>query len=287
MNKHRPWLYILGAVVLIGALGLSALGGAAITYLITRPTPVRAAIGFVQEQGGADAGLLIARVADDSPAAAAGLVRGDILLRVDDTEVNTFADLRGALAKREPGDTIVVTALHGDETRALEVTLGGADDRPYLGIMPCTCDVRNDDLRVPGPAWRFRDPESAVPFRELLGAEIIEIVPEGPAAEAGLAVGDVIVSVDGEDVGPGANLAEMIQAHAPGDTVELEIIAADADTAEDNAAHDVTVTLGAHPDDADAAYLGVRVRGFVRIERPERPGGPFNFDFNDLGRNDA
>jgi putative serine protease PepD len=53
------------------------------------------------------------------------------------------------------------------------------------------------------------------------GATIIEIVPGGPAAEAGLAVRDRIVSFDGKPVESGDALSGIILDRQPGDTIDV------------------------------------------------------------------
>jgi serine protease Do len=56
------------------------------------------------------------------------------------------------------------------------------------------------------------------------GAGIISVVPSGPAEDAGLEEGDVIVSFDGETIPDAAALGEAIRSHEPGDTVEFEVV---------------------------------------------------------------
>ena len=86
------------------------------------------------------------------------------------------------------------------------------------------------------------------------GALVIRVEPGGPADEAGLAGGDVIVAVDGTEIRDPVVLVDAIAALDPGDEVVLTVrdIAADGE-------HSVSVTLGEHPDDASKAYLGVRL----------------------------
>ena len=55
---------------------------------------------------GADPGVLVVRVEPGSPAASAGIVRGDIILSVDGRDVATGAEIRGAVTARKPGDTV-------------------------------------------------------------------------------------------------------------------------------------------------------------------------------------
>ncbi|MDQ6796514.1 MAG: S1C family serine protease [Actinomycetota bacterium] len=49
------------------------------------------------------------------------------------------------------------------------------------------------------------------------GARISGLVPDGPAESAGLAVGDVIVSIDGKPIDSPSALTALLHAHRPGD----------------------------------------------------------------------
>jgi S1-C subfamily serine protease len=54
------------------------------------------------------------------------------------------------------------------------------------------------------------------------GAMITEVSPDSPAADAGLEVGDVVVSLDGESVTSAEELVDAIRGHEAGDEVEIE-----------------------------------------------------------------
>ena len=55
------------------------------------------------------------------------------------------------------------------------------------------------------------------------GALLAEIVPGGPAEEAGLDSGDVVVAVDGKPVAGAQDLVNAVAGHEPGDRVTLEL----------------------------------------------------------------
>jgi S1-C subfamily serine protease len=66
-------------------------------------------------------GVLVMRVAPDSPAAAAGLARGDLLTVAGGREVRTAADLERAV--RRSRGRLAVGLLRGAEPLALDVQL--------------------------------------------------------------------------------------------------------------------------------------------------------------------
>ncbi len=66
------------------------------------------------------------------------------------------------------------------------------------------------------------------------------IFPDSPAADAGLQDGDIIVGVDGTQVGADADLSTLILPYAPGDTITLRIL-------RNNSVSEVEITLGELP----------------------------------------
>ncbi len=214
-------------------------------------------------QAGETDGVLVSSVAADSPAAKAGIVRGDIILDVDGTAVNSVAELSAALSDKAADDQVTVTVRHGDDVRELDVTLAEQNGRTYLGIVPC------------GPGMGMM-PQDHMTWNQavLEGAVIAEIVDDGPAAAAGLEVGERIVSVDGKAVDAENTLPDLIGAFKPGDDVTLEVASGtDAETRE------VSVTLAEHPDKEGAGYLGVRVAPAMQFRMDGTDGEEMPFRF--------
>jgi serine protease Do len=75
---------------------------------------LRAAVGLPERDG-----LLVREVAEGSPAAKAGLERGDLLVAAGDTPLGSVDALFEAL-EADP-DTLTLTVLRGAEERSVEV----------------------------------------------------------------------------------------------------------------------------------------------------------------------
>jgi serine protease Do len=69
-------------------------------------------------------GLLIRDVAGNSPAAAAGLARGDLIIAAAGQPIRTADDLFAALRAAASGGTVDLTVLRGTEERSVHVVLG-------------------------------------------------------------------------------------------------------------------------------------------------------------------
>ena len=83
---------------------------------------LRRAVGLPEVEG-----LLIREVAENSPAAHAGLAPGDLIVAVASQPVRTIDDLSAAL--RAAGDTIELNVLRGTDERSIQVALG-QDSQP-------------------------------------------------------------------------------------------------------------------------------------------------------------
>ena len=68
-------------------------------------------------------GLIVNLVLEGSPAAAAGLEKGDILARIDDRILVTPKQLQTLITKHKPGDHVEVTFIRRGEKRKVKVML--------------------------------------------------------------------------------------------------------------------------------------------------------------------
>jgi serine protease Do len=88
------------------------------------------------------------------------------------------------------------------------------------------------------------------------GARITRVVPESPAAEAGLEKGDIVIALDGEPIRGPQRLGKRVAEHEPGDRIRLDVLRDGGDLSLD-------VELGDHP--------GVIRLSGVRVPRAVAP----------------
>jgi serine protease Do len=84
----------------------------------------------------------------------------------------------------------------------------------------------------------------ALGMEKAKGALVGEVEPEGPAAKAGIAEGDVIVGVEKDEVAHANELPRLVARHAPGTKVTLRVL-------RDKNVRNVDVTLDALRDNGD------------------------------------
>ena len=71
-----------------------------------------------------ESGAIVGQVEPGSGADAAGVRRGDIIVRLGDDPIDNAGDLFGALRDYQPGDTVELTVVRDGEELTLDVTLG-------------------------------------------------------------------------------------------------------------------------------------------------------------------
>jgi S1-C subfamily serine protease len=65
----------------------------------------------------------VAEVAEDGAAAQNGFQEGDVITHIDNTPVNSLAEVRGVLKTKSPGDKVKVILVRNKENLTKTVTL--------------------------------------------------------------------------------------------------------------------------------------------------------------------
>jgi serine protease Do len=144
-------------------------------------------------------GALVAQVSPDSPAAAAGLEQGDVILTYNGAAIDNLRDLTSKVADTDPGTSAEVMVWRDGKEMSLNVEIGQLpsqdkvmaaaeqpDNTPKLGVSlaELTPDARQS-MNLP---------------EDVQGAVVTDVQPGSPAAQTGLQRGDVIVEADHKKV---------------------------------------------------------------------------------------
>jgi formylglycine-generating enzyme required for sulfatase activity/membrane-associated protease RseP (regulator of RpoE activity) len=192
-------------------------------------------------------GMVISAVMPDSPAAKAGLKQEDVIVAVDDQPVGSMKVLREIIAQSSPGAKVKVKFVRAGKPAEMEITLARLPEgsmtsneaptsvpvpRSYLGIgvNPLTPEL----AKAVGKAAMGKEGKGMV---------ISAVTPYGPAAKAGLKLGDVILAVNDQPVDSLEILRSIIAQDSPGTKVKVEYLR-DGNPAE------MEMTLGRLPNDS-------------------------------------
>ncbi len=137
----------------------------------------------------------------------------------------------GALADRQGRVVGVNTSIRTDGTTQGNLGVGFAIPSDTARLVADRI-VAGDPLESGFLGVSGQDPTSGAP-----GALVTEVVPDGPAADAGLRPGDLIVGIDGVPVLGMTELAARIRLSLPGTVVTLEVV-------HEGSSRTVDVTLG-------------------------------------------
>jgi serine protease Do len=142
-------------------------------------------------------GALVSDTTAGSPAARAGLKPGDVVVGLNSEPIETSSDLSGKVAMLAPGTKVDLQVMRDGAERKVEVTLGTFPDQAVSA---------EGEASTEGPigmSLRPVTPDFAATVDLPSGTKglfVAEVLTGSKAEAAGLRQGDVIVSVDGQDV---------------------------------------------------------------------------------------
>jgi membrane-associated protease RseP (regulator of RpoE activity) len=239
----------------------------------------------------AEGGARIESVVDDSAADEAGLEAGDIIVAFEGRTIRGPKALTNLLGEKEPGDEVSITVIRDGRERSFDVELGqrtGLLMHSPLGeafglVSPMhemlDCD-EDDDCTFSWSCagddcenWTV-DVGSFFGRRPMLGVQLVhvtdelrlhmggtenrgvlvsKVVSDSPAEDAGIAVGDLIVAVDGEPVEGAGDIREALVGNE-GASFDVEVI-------RDRRSMHIEVTLPERDNDEPSGPRALRLDG--------------------------
>jgi S1-C subfamily serine protease len=102
--------------------------GRAAAFLGVGTTAVTAALA--EEEGlSVESGAYVEDVTPDSGADNAGIEVGDVIVEIDGVAIDSSGDVQAGVRSNEPGDTVPIVIVRGDETMTVDATLGERPDQ--------------------------------------------------------------------------------------------------------------------------------------------------------------
>jgi Do/DeqQ family serine protease len=165
-------------------------------------------------------GALVSAVNQGSPAAAAGLKRGDVITSFNGEPITDSNGLRNQVASTLPGARVTLGVLRDGTQRTVSVKLGqlsptkvaqtAADEPAEGGRLGLTVE----------PLTSEKAKEQGLAVHK--GLVVVAVDPSGPAATAGFRPGDVIQEVNGKPVADAGALKSAVK--AAGDRPALVLV---------------------------------------------------------------
>jgi serine protease Do len=174
---------------------------------------------------------------EDSPAGAAGIQPGDVIIAVDSKPVERVGQLQQVIGFRKPGDVVKVeVARKGGIRKTFDVKLQALNDQPQVASSD---EGNNDNSSSPGGSVMNRLGISVEPVTpdlaqqlqlpgNMRGLLVTNVTPGGPSWETlyddpQRNGPDIILSVEGKPVKTEADLRNALKAEKPGSVVTLGI----------------------------------------------------------------
>ena len=181
-------------------------------------------------------GAKITEITENSAAEKAGLKKGDVITKLNDTKVENHEDIVGVIRKLKPEDKVSITYKRDDKENKATATLGkrktamafqspgGTFSMPHLEGLHGMEDFepfRGELGRTFAYGGRPRLGIKAQDTEDNKGVKVLDVAEESAAAKAGIKKGDVITEFDGKTVNTADALADA--AHASKDKAAFQV----------------------------------------------------------------
>ncbi|MEG0851711.1 MAG: PDZ domain-containing protein, partial [Flavobacterium sp.] len=154
-------------------------------------------------------GFYISKVSKNSGAEKAGLGKGDIIIKLDEQNISTYADLSGYINTKRPSDVIKVTYIREGKTKTVPVTLSKNEffSTEYKGM-----ELENIDV------------SDKKKFRIDYGVKIKNITNENLMQYQNELQGNIILSIDNVKATNVETVSKLLNKKDEGQSVRIEMI---------------------------------------------------------------
>jgi len=158
-------------------------------------------------------GVLVSELLPDSPAAQAGVKRGDVIRKLNGDTMERAERFRTTIAALGAGTEALLEVTRDGAQIPLKMTIAEAPRHLQNEMSLNNSDARLGGLRV-APVDELARQKFALPDKLDYGVVITEINANSPAAKSGLKVGDVILELNKHELTNGEELEKFSRAAA-------------------------------------------------------------------------
>lgn len=178
-------------------------------------------------------GVLINDLSRGGSAEAAGLRRGDVILKIDGRDVNAPNELQTYVAERHVGDVVALLIFRDGKQMEVKVTLKPRSDMNLAANTPSEeSDKENDSdtvsskpLTLPAVGMSVRNltPDEKKSLDIEQGVVVTEVKPFSESFDRFIQRSDIIVEADRKPVRSVSDLKRIFEQRKPGDAVLLRL----------------------------------------------------------------
>jgi len=139
-------------------------------------------------------GAFVREISEGSSAYDSGVLAGDVIIRVDNTVINSFNELRAVVGSRRAGSDLNLFVLRDDKELQLKITLGGSDKK----------EVDAEKLHPALKGVTLHPNEDG-------GIFVADIVKSSLAERIGLKKGDLILEINKNEINTIEDLKEYFK----------------------------------------------------------------------------
>ena len=153
----------------------------------------------------------------DSPARAAGLQAGDVIVNFDGKDIRSSSSLPPIVGSTRVGVQVPVEVIRNSKSRALQVTLGELPDDLTEVSSARPLEQKTNRLGI-GVADLTEEQKAEL---EIDHGVLVQRLVNGAAANSGVMKGDVILSINNESIRDAEHFREMVEDLPGGKSVAL------------------------------------------------------------------
>ena len=151
-----------------------------------------------------ESGVLLSEVFPGSPAETGGLRRGDVITAIDGVAFRSLSEFRNRIADMDPGTETRLSIVRDGNRRTVSLALGSREEDP---------EVISNELEH-DYGWQLSELTEDIAVRlgaeDITGVVVVNVYPGGPASNAGIQPGDVIMEVNRTQVNSVSEVSEEL-----------------------------------------------------------------------------
>lgn len=168
------------------------------------------------------AGALVTKVTEGSPAEKGGLQEGDIITKFNDVEIDLSSELPFLVGSVSPGTKVKLQIVRDGQKKTLKLAVGELPSEEELAANNASADSM--DASNPLNIQVVPLEQARKEKWKLASGVVVRNISEGPAADAGLLVGDVITSIDGQVIETVDDFYEVVKSLPKDKFIRMRIV---------------------------------------------------------------